>query len=134
MRVLRQSRVHLFEVFVEHRVPTDRPAEVLEFDLSGQLAVDHEVADLHKAGLRGELLDRDATVPEDAFFSVDEGDSALAGPRVGVAGVERDVAGLGAELGDVDALFTFGSLDDIEFEGLVSDLEFCGFAHNFDPL
>ena len=59
---------------------------------------------------------------------------ALAGSRVGVAGVERDVAGLGAELGDVDALFTFSALDDIEFEGLASDLEFCGFAHNFYPL
>ena len=133
MRVLGQRVEHHLEVFVEHRVPADRLLEGVELRLRRQLPVGQQVGHLHEARVLGELLDRDAAVAQDALLAVDEGDRALARARVRVAGVEGDVAGLRAELGDVDALFALAAFDHVELERLAADAKFCRFRH-VDPL
>ena len=64
----------------------------------GRVPVDQEIGDLEERALLGELLDRDAAVAQDPLLAVDEGDRALARARVRIARVERDVAGLRAQL------------------------------------
>ena len=67
-----------------------------------QLAVDQQVATSTKSQFAAELLDRIAAVAEDALFAVEKRDGAGRRAGVHVAFVERDVAGLGPQLGDVD--------------------------------
>ena len=52
--------------------------EGVELVLRRQLAVQQQVANLHEAGVLGELLNRVAPVHEDAFLAIDEGDVRLA--------------------------------------------------------
>ena len=49
-------------------------------------------------------------------LAVEERDGAGRGAGVHVAFVERDVAGLGAQLGDIDGLFILRADDDGQFE------------------
>src|SRR4029077_15006922 len=63
-------------------------------------------------GVAGDLLDRIAAVAQDARFAVDEGDRALAGAGVAIAGIERNRAAVGAELLNIDADLTLGADDD----------------------
>ena len=93
-----------------------RCAELVELGLVGQAAEDQEPGGLDEGRALGELLDGDAAVAEDALLAVDEGDLARAGAGVAEAGVERDQAGLGAELGDVDGQLAFGPLDDRQLD------------------
>src|SRR6185503_4924972 len=88
--------------------------EVGELLGGGQVAVDEEVADLGEGGLLGDLLDPVAAVAQDALLAVDEGDRALAGAGVAVAGVEGDGARLRAQRGDVDPHLALAAHDDRE--------------------
>ena len=56
-----------------------------------------------KSQLLGELLDRIAAVAEDALVAVEKRDGAGGRAGVDVAFVERDVAGLGPQLGDIES-------------------------------
>jgi hypothetical protein len=71
----------------------------------------------------GEFLDRVAAIAENARVAVDEGDRALAGAGVRVARVHRDVAGLVAELADVDRALALAPDDDGKLDLLVADAE-----------
>ena len=77
-----------------------------------QLAVDDQVGRLDEGGVLGQLLDRIAAVAEDAGLAVDEGDGALAGAGVAVALVVGDVAGVGAQIADIDRLLALRADDD----------------------
>jgi hypothetical protein len=65
-----------------------------------------------------EVLDRVAAVAQDALVAVDERDRRLARARVAVAVVERDVAGLRAELADVDGRLVLRTDHHGQFDGL----------------
>ena len=101
----------------------EQGGELVEFFLGGQFSVDQQVGHFHKGGLLGELLDGVAPVAQDALFTVEERDRAGAGAGVHEARVQRDVARLCAELGNVHSLFVFGSHQQREFNGLSGELE-----------
>ena len=62
------------------------------------------------------LLDGDASIAEDPFFAVNEGDLAGAGSGVAISRVEGDQAGTCAKLGDIEGQLTFSTLDDRQFD------------------
>src|SRR5271157_3457365 len=78
--------------------------------------MDQEPGCLCERGVLGNLLDWNAPIAQDPFLTVDEGDLAYAGSRVPVPRVERDQAGAGAELGNIEGQLTFGTLDDRQFD------------------
>src|SRR6185503_7191074 len=99
--------------------------EVGELLGGGQVAVDEEVADLGEGGLLGDLLDPVAAVAQDALLAVDEGDRALAGAGVAVAGVEGDGARLRAQRGDVDPHLALAAHGDRELVLFAVEDQFC---------
>ncbi len=92
-------------VLVDELVLAEQAAEVRELGGRRQLAEDQQVGRLDEARPLGELLDGIAAVAQDALLAVDERDLARAGAGVPVAAVERDQAGFGAQLRDVDGRF-----------------------------
>ena len=72
-----------------------------------QLAVDQQIAGLDEVATLGDHLDRVAAVAQNALFAVEKRDGAGRRAGVDVPLVERDVAGLAAQLGDVEAPFIF---------------------------
>lgn len=112
-----------FHGLVDHLVVGEEVGEAAELVAGGEFAVDDEVGGLDEGGVLGDLFDGDAAVAEDAFFAVYEGDGALAGAGVGVAVIEGDETGLGAELGDVEGQLAFGSAEHGELVGLAIKFE-----------
>src|SRR5262249_18356811 len=127
--ILGQRAEEALEILVEHGVDRDRSHERIELLPGGQVPVDQEVAHLEKGALLAALLDRDAVVAQDALLAVDERDRALARARVRIAWIQRDVAGLRAQLADVDSAFAFAADHDRKVEGLPVDAQLCGFRH-----
>ena len=82
----------------------------------GQFAVDQQVAGFDEVAVLGEHFDRIAAVAEDALFAVEKRDGAGRRAGVDVALVERDVAGLGPQLRDVDRAFVLGADDDRQLD------------------
>jgi hypothetical protein len=78
--------------FVDHRVMTDAAHERVQLAAARQLAVQHEVADLHESALRRQLLHGITAVEENACVTVDIGDAAFARRRNPESGVEREDA------------------------------------------
>ena len=112
---------------VDHRVMTDAERELVELALGGQLPVQEQIAHFGKAALRGQLLDRVATVQQDAGIPVDVGDLAFAGSGQAVAGIKRECAEFLVQRRDVDdagahrsgtyrqfGLFATGAIDELE--------------------
>ena len=95
----------------------------------GRSAVHEQVGRLGEEGLFGQILDGDAPVAQDTLVAVDEGDVALAGTRIAVARVQGDIAGVVAQGGDVDGLFTLGSQDDGILVGLAFQDDFRFLRH-----
>src|SRR5271157_6077626 len=87
-----------------------------ELGAGWQTAMDQEPGCLCERGVLGKLLDRDAAIAQDPFLTVDEGDLACASSGVAVPGVERDQAGAGSKLGNIESQLTFGTLDDRQFD------------------
>jgi hypothetical protein len=110
----------MLQVLVQHRVVGDVVVNCASWAL-GSLLVQQQPHDLDEVTARGELFDRVAGVTQDALLAVEEGDGALAGAGVRVAGVEGDVARLRAELRDVDRALAFGADHDREIPALVAD-------------
>jgi hypothetical protein len=122
MCILRKRAEDALEVLVQHRVQRDRRDEGFELVGGRELFVDQQVRDLEKRALLGELLDRVPAIAQDALLAVDERDRALAGARVRIARIEGDVAGLTAELPDVDRALALRAFHDRELEGATVDL------------
>ena len=114
MGVAREAAERDAQALVDLGVVEDAGLEGGQLGGRGELAVDEKVCRLDEIGLLGEFFDAVAAIAEDALLAVDEGDLGLAGAGVGVAVVEGDVAGLVAQLADVDPAFAFGADDDGE--------------------
>ena len=69
------------DVLVQLHVFGQQGAERLILGRVGQLAPDQEHRRFDEVAPLGQLLDRNSAVAEDALFTVDEGDRALAGMR-----------------------------------------------------
>ena len=80
-----------------------------------QLPEDQQPGDLDKVWRGRELLDRDATIAQNAVFTVDEGDVTQAAAGITVSRVERDMAGAFAQVADIDRTFTLHPGDDRQF-------------------
>jgi hypothetical protein len=80
--VVAKAFQELGDVGVDVGVELDRFFPRLELGLGGQLALAQQVGHLEEARALGQLLDRVATVPQDAPVAVDEGDGAPARGRV----------------------------------------------------
>ena len=120
--VLREAVEEALHVLVQERVAADAEAELVELVARRELAVDQEVRrlEVRRGVALDELLDRDAAVAQDPLVAVDVGDRRLAGAGVHVAVVERDDAGLRAQLGDVGAELVLGATHDRELDLRVS--------------
>ena len=125
MGIGRVALEKLLHVLVEQAVVSQPLAEGLELLGRRHLAIDEQVAHLDERGMLGETFDVEAAVAEYAVGPVDVGDSAFAGARVAVAGVERDDARLAAELADVNGDFVLGAGDDGEVALLPVDSDLC---------
>jgi hypothetical protein len=125
----------VLQVLVQEFILREQVGEAFKLGAVRELAHDEQVGDFNEGGLLGEFLDGDAAVAQDAQIAVDEGDLALARAGVSVAFVERDVAGLGAELGNVHGALAFGADEggegvsfSVEFEFRVAAHKYCGGA------
>jgi len=67
-----------------------------------QFAVKQQVAGLEEIAVLGQVVDRIATIEQDALVTVDIGDLGFAAPGRGEARVISENAGFGVELADVD--------------------------------
>nr|CRL73585.1 hypothetical protein CPGR_01123 [Mycolicibacter nonchromogenicus] len=113
--VARETVEEPLQVLVQHGVPLDPAGERGQLVRGGQFAVDQQVADLDEGRLLGQLLNRVAAVAQDARVPVDVGDGALDRRGVGVAVVERGVAGLGEQRTDGESVGPLGRLNDRQF-------------------
>ncbi len=116
-------------VLVEHLVFREQVGKIDELGAAGQVAVDQQVGGLDEGAFGGQLGDVVAAVAQDALLAVDEGDGALAGAGIAIAGVKCDAARLIAQGGDVDAHFTFGSDDGRETDRLSIKVHFHVSSH-----
>ena len=129
MRVRRERVEHLLQILVDQTVPREAVVELLVLLRRRQRALGQQVCDLDEVGPFGELIDRVAAVPENALLTVDERDRALARPRVQAARVQRDVARLLPQRFHIDGALSFAAHDDVEFDGLVPEVQYSLFAH-----
>ena len=112
----REAVEEVAHVLVQHLVFREQVGELGELRAAGKIAVDEQVGGLDEGAFFRQFRDVVAAVAQDAFFAVDEGDGALAGTGVAVAGIERDAAGLVSEREDVDPHFALGADDGLQFE------------------
>ena len=115
-------------LLVHHGVVGHAIVKVLLLLCGRKLPVEQEIAGLEEVAVLGQLLDRIATVFENAGIAVDIGDLRLAARGRGEAGVVGEHARLGIELGNVDHIGPNGATQNREVVGLVADRERCGLA------
>lgn len=84
--------------------------------------------------MRGQLLDRDAAITQDALVTVDVGDCGRAGTGIAVAIIKGDVACAVAQHADVDRQFILDSLDDREIMGLSIQFDATCMAHGLGSM
>ena len=77
-RVLREPLEDALHLHLDRRVLPEAEPELLPLRRVRELAVDDEVGGLDEIAFVGQLLDRDAPVPQDALVAVQERDGALA--------------------------------------------------------
>nr|GFD41780.1 hypothetical protein [Tanacetum cinerariifolium] len=107
----REAVENLAHIFVHQRVLGNLIAKCVKLRLRRQRTVNQQVSDFQEAGLLGELLDGIAPVAQNAFLAVEKRNSAFGGAGVFVAWVVGNVAGLVAQLADVEGLFMLGAFD-----------------------
>ena len=129
MGVGREAFEVVLHVLVQHLVLGQQVRETPQLGAGGQLAHDDQVGHLDEGGFLRQLLDGDAAVAQDALLAVDEGDLALAGTGVAVAVVQRDVAGLVAQRGDVHRALLFGAFDNRKLAALSVQYQFGSLFH-----
>ncbi len=110
-------------LLVHHGVARHRIVEIRLLGLGGQLAVEQQVAGFQEVAMLGELLDRIATIKQDAFIPVDIGDLQLATRGRGETRIVGEHAGLRVELADIDHSRADRPCLHRQFLGLVVDDE-----------
>jgi hypothetical protein len=118
MRRGRKALEMVLHVFVKQFVLRERVGKPFQLRAVRQPAPDQQQGDFDERGFLRQLLDGNAAVTQNPFFTVDERDGAFARTGVAVAVVERDAAGFAAQLRDVNATFLFGSFNDRELNRL----------------
>jgi hypothetical protein len=78
VRVPAEAGEEARHLLMDHRVMRDPVVEIVFLGLGRQFTVQKKVADFEEIALLGELVDRIATVQQDAFVAVDIGDLRLA--------------------------------------------------------
>ena len=126
MCVVRECVEEPFHFLLEQNVLGDRPLPIVELPWVGELAKQQQIGDFEETGVEGEVFDGVAAVAQDAFGAVDVGDLRSSASRVGETGIEGDVAGFGAQRGDLDARVADRGLDDRKFELVVTGRELSG--------
>ena len=95
----------------------------------GQAAHNDEMGDFDECGLFRQFLDRDPAIAKNSLFAIDERDLALAGARVAVPIIERDLARLIAKGGDIDSEFFLRSFHNRQFGSPAVQYQFSRFIH-----
>ncbi len=129
MGVTRKAVVERPHVFVQHGMPPERGAELLQLLCVGKLSMDQQIAYLDEVAGFAELLDRISAIPQYPLLAIEIGDCALSRPGVDVAFVERDQPGLGAELRDIERSLVLCSLYDRYVDRLVTKVNVGDFTH-----
>jgi hypothetical protein len=93
-----------------------------------QLAVEQQIAGFQEVAVFGQLLDRIATIEQNAFVAVDVSDFGFATARRSEAGIVGETAADVIELGNVDDLGADRALVDGERPALVADIQACCFG------
>ena|SRR5437867_3493165 len=112
MGVAREALEMVLHGLVEQFVFGELVRKMPQLGAAGQTAHDDQVGYLDEGGFFGEFFDGYAAITENAAFTVNESDAALARAGVGVTVVQRDAAGGGAERGDINRALFFASFDD----------------------
>ena len=118
VRTRRHFAEEVQQVLVQEGVFRQKRAEMPELFLRRELAVNQEPRGLGEGGLFGQVFDGVASVTENALLAIHIGNSATRAARVQVAVVERDKAGVLAQLADVETVFVFGAFNHGELEAL----------------
>jgi hypothetical protein len=117
MRVVPESAEKPQHAFVQHGVGANGCVELLQLAGARQLAIEQQISDFDEARMLRELLDRIAPVEENSFFTVDEGDRALAATGGDVARIEGEDALLPVEAADVEDAGPERTLANRDFRG-----------------
>src|SRR5258705_5886444 len=134
MRLRRKALEVVSHALVQQFVLGEEIGEAPQFRAVGQFAPDQKMSDLDKARFLRQFLDGYAPIPQNALLPVDERDLALAGPGIAIAVIQRDIAGIVAEGGDIKCPFLFRPLDDGEFDSIPVEFQFRGSIHKRFPL
>ena len=105
MRRVRESLEEDAHAFVDRGTGGNAGAKFGELARVRQFAVNDQECGLQKDRFGRQILDAVAAMPQDPLLPVDESDAAAARPRVGIAIVISDEAGLVAERTHVHRLF-----------------------------
>jgi len=92
-------------------VHCEQVGKTLQLGTGGKFFVNDQVGGLDEARVLGQLLDRNATVAQDALFAVDKRDGALTSAGVPITVVKGDQPGLIAKLANVDRPLTGGTFN-----------------------
>ncbi len=117
-------------VLVQHLVLRQQFREPVQFLAGRQMAVDQQIGRFDERGFLGQLLNRDAAIPQHPLLAVDERDRAAARAGVGIAVVERDQPGLVPQFRYVNRVLVLGSNDDGQLINLAADFQFRLLAHS----
>ena len=128
MGAAREMVEEVTHVFVQKRILVQECGKEPALLLIGQRSVNQQVGDFHECLRFDEFLNRNAAVSENAFFTVDECDTAVADRCIGKALVQRNISGLFPELGNVKRFFPLGSNDHRQFDFLAADLQYGKFG------
>src|SRR5258705_516039 len=77
-----------------------------------KFAVEQQIADFQKRGMRRQLVDRVAAIQQYPFVAVDEGDVAFARGGGGESRIVGENVGVGVKLANIDDVGTFGRFID----------------------
>jgi hypothetical protein len=102
-------------VFMDQGVVVEQNGKLPQFGCRGQTSMDQEVGRLLESGLLGKLFNGDAPIAQNPFFAVHVGDTALAGPGVGIAWIKRNEAGFRSETGNIDGALALAANDNRQF-------------------
>ena len=118
MGVVVKSLHERIELFMHHRVVGDIAVEPGELGLAWQFTVEQQVGHLKERGMLGQLLDRIATISQDALVTVDEGDVALAARRAAITRIKGEIPQRLVQPRDVQGRITFGAGNDGKIQRL----------------
>ena len=83
--------------------------------------MDQEIGNLNKGTLVSQVFNGIASIAQDAFIAVQEGDTTGTGAGIFIAGIQGDISGFLEQSAYVDRLVTFVAGDNGQGVGLAFD-------------